>query len=116
MDKLPDDMIESLKNSIKELQKEMAEQAEREKLDPPDRKRIEYPGIRWKPFVKQVWVKGEQFPFAEIAIGWSASLSEEQEKNLAEDCPKGKQTMLISYQFIDELIQDLQKIKSNLNG
>ena len=108
--------INMLNDTIREIQKERAEQAEREKLDPPDRKRIESPTIRWKPFVKQVWVKGEQFPFAEIAIGWSACLSEEQEKALPEDCPKGKQTMLISYDFIDELIQDLQKIKPNTSG
>lgn len=107
-------LVADLRQSMKEIQKEMDEQEEREKSDPPDRVRHEYNDIYWKPKVKEYWIEGDKYPAVHLSQGWYAGWSEEKIKE-AMDCKDNPQTvdlneMIIAHEMIPELIQELQKI------
>ncbi len=104
------DMLDALEKIIKQNKAESSAQEEREKNDPPDRKRIEYEGIFWRVFTKEVWIKGEKDPFIELSWGWGAGLSEEQIKNKSEDCPVSVETLILSKESAKDLIKNIENI------
>lgn len=110
MKKFTQKQKDMLRKSRLELEQKIQEQEEREKNDPPDRVRIQ-PNMLWYPLVKTVWMKGEQFPLAEISVGWTAGMSDEDIKNLSENAPTWKNSIQIPYEYIDELIEELKKVK-----
>ncbi len=106
--------VESLEKSILQMRKDIEEQREREKNDPPDRVRHEYDDIFWVPKVKEYWIKDEKYPAAHIAQGWYAGFSEEKIKETME-CKDNPQTVdlavcIVAHDMIPELIEKLQKI------
>jgi hypothetical protein len=106
-------LVADLRQSMKELQEEMRIQDEREKNDPPDRIRHEYDSIFWCPKVDEYWIKDEKEPAAKIEMGWYAGCSEEETKKImeCEDNPEdNRNIMIIGYDMIPDLIQELQKI------
>jgi len=105
--------LAELEESMKELQKQIDEQKEREKNDPTDRIRHEYDSIFWCPKVEEYWIKDEKEPAAKIEMGWYAGCSEEETKKRmeCEDNPEdNRNIMIVGYDMIPDLIQELQKI------
>lgn len=103
-------LLDELLKAQEEVAKSIQEQIEREKLDPPDRKRVEGPGMFWCVFPKEVWVKGEKDPCVSLEWGWAACLTEEEIQHLADDAPRGKNQLIITREQALELRDRLNDI------
>lgn len=107
---LNEKFYKALKRASINLQKQIKEQEARERADPPGRVRLEPPGIFWNIFAKQVWVRGEKKPCVELSWGWTACLSDKQIENIADDTPKGHDSLIITEDIAKELLTSLTKI------
>lgn len=69
---------------------------------------IPFDAVRWNivPVVKEA----EDAVLVELQWGWTAGMSEEDPKNVAEDAPTGYESVTTTVDMIDELIPKLMEI------
>lgn len=75
-------------------------------------KNIKDVGICWDIQCEPVKIENDSSDnqYIELSWGWTAGMSEEQIKELADDCPTGHDSVVITRRIAEDLIENLQNL------
>lgn len=77
--------------------------------------KIDFNDILWK-----IYVKSKRTDFEEKLVvlewGWTAGLTKEEIENIAEDAPKGHESVTIDISQAKELLTDLERVIKELEA